>query len=92
MPINRRLPKRGFVNIFREEFQVVNLGDLVRITDTDEITVDVLRRHRLIKKLAAPVKILGDGEVTRALKVTCSAISKSAKAKIEAAGGQVTIP
>jgi large subunit ribosomal protein L15 len=92
MPINRRLPKRGFTNIFREEAQVVNLKDLLRITDTDDITVEVLHQHRLIKKQTAPVKILGVGEVTRALKVTCSAISASARAKIEAAGGQVTIP
>ena len=92
MPINRRLPKRGFTNIFREEAQVVNLKDLLRITDTDDITVEVLHRYRLIKKQTAPVKILGVGEITRALKVTCSAISQSARAKIEAAGGQVTIP
>ena len=91
MPINRRLPKRGFKNIFRQEFQIVNLEDLDRITDTDEITVDVLYQYRLIKKLQVPVKILGIGEPERALTVTVQAISKGAREKIEAAGGQVTI-
>ncbi|KPL07798.1 50S ribosomal protein L15 [bacterium SM23_57] len=91
MPINRRLPKRGFKNIFRQEFQIVNLEDLDRITDTDEITVDVLHQYRLIKKLQVPVKILGNGEPKRALTVTVQAISKGAREKIEAAGGQVTI-
>jgi large subunit ribosomal protein L15 len=91
MPINRRLPKRGFTNIFRQEIQIVNLVDLERITDTNEITVDVLKQHRLVKKLTVPVKILGNGEIKRALKVTVQAVSKSAKEKIEAAGGQVTI-
>jgi large subunit ribosomal protein L15 len=92
MPINRRLPKRGFTNIFREEFQVVNLKDLDRITDTDEITTDLLYERRLIRKRRPPVKILGDGEVSRALKVTVDAVSKSAREKIESAGGQVTTP
>jgi len=91
MPISRRLPKRGFVNIFKQEFQIVNLADLERITDTTDITVDVLRQHRLIKKLTVPVKILGNGEVKRALNITVQAISKSAKQKVEAVGGQVTI-
>ena len=91
MPINRRLPKRGFTNIFKQEFQIVNLEDLDRVTETDEITVDVLLQHRLIKKLTVPVKILGNGELKRALKITVQAVSKGAKDKIEAAGGQVTI-
>ena len=91
MPINRRLPKRGFTNLFRQEYQIVNLVDLSRIADTDEITVDELHRHRLIKKITQPVKILGNGDVDRALNVTVQAISKGAKEKIEAAGGQVTI-
>jgi large subunit ribosomal protein L15 len=91
MPISRRLPKHGFTNIFKQEFQIVNLQDLDRITSTDEITADVLREHRLVKKLTVPVKILGNGEVKRALKVTVQAVSKGAKEKIEAAGGQVTI-
>lgn len=92
MPINRRLPKRGFTNIFREEFQVVNLKDLERITDTDEITTDLLYERRLVRKRKPPVKILGDGEVSRALNVAVDAVSKSAREKIEAAGGQVTTP
>ncbi len=92
MPINRRLPKRGFTNIFREEFQVVNLTDLERITDTDVITSDLLFERRLVRKRKPPVKILGNGEVTRALKIEVDAVSKSAREKIEAAGGQVTTP
>ena len=62
MPLHRRLPKRGFTNIFRKEVQIVNLGDLNRL-DTTEVTNETLEAAGLIKKVAVPVKILGNGEV-----------------------------
>ena len=68
------------------------LHDLERITDTDVITSDLLFERRLVRKRKPPVKILGNGEVTRALKIEVDAVSKSAREKIEAAGGQVTTP
>ena len=88
MPIQRRLPKRGFTNIFRKEYQVVNVGDLHRLEET-EITVEVLSQHGLVDGDGDPVKILGDGEAPENLKVAAHAFSKSAEAKITAAGGSV---
>ncbi|MBS1271908.1 MAG: 50S ribosomal protein L15 [Candidatus Marinimicrobia bacterium] len=88
MPIQRRLPKRGFTNIFRTEYQVVNVGDLHHLEET-EITVDVLSQHGLVDGDGDPVKILGDGEAPENLTVKAHAFSKSAEDKITAAGGSV---
>ncbi len=91
MPLQRRIPKRGFRNPFREEFEVVNLRDLVRLSD-DVITPEVLGAHRLVdlgKGLRA--KVLGSGEVEKKLTVRVHAVSASARAKIEAAGGSVEL-
>ncbi len=92
MPIHRRLPKRGFKNIFRQEFQVVNLKDIERFEDLQEVTPETLQAHGLIKSISDPVKVLGDGDISRALNVDVTAVSASAKDKIEKAGGQVTVP
>jgi large subunit ribosomal protein L15 len=89
MPLQRRLPKRGFTNIHRVEFQVVNLRDLDAMDGA--VTVESLKASGLIGNLRQPVKILGTGEVTKALSVEAHAFSKSAKEKIEAAGGSVTV-
>jgi large subunit ribosomal protein L15 len=89
MPLQRRVPKRGFKNIFRVNYEVVNLGDLDRIEDST-ITPEVLHAHRLAK-LGKPVKLLGDGEVTRKLTLQVHAISESARTKVEAAGGTVEL-
>lgn len=88
MPIQRRLPKRGFYNQFRKEYQIVNVGDLERIEGT-EITPEVLAQNGLIDLGGDPVKILGDGEAPNKLKVAAHAFSKSAEEKIAAAGGTV---
>jgi large subunit ribosomal protein L15 len=90
MPLHRRLPKRGFTNIFRKEFQVVNVGDLARC-DAGEVTGDTLKATGLIKNLKHPVKILGNGEIEKAYTVKAHAFSKSAVAKIEAAGGKAEV-
>jgi large subunit ribosomal protein L15 len=89
MPLHRRLPKRGFTNIHRVEYQVVNLRDLDAMDGA--VTVDALKGAGLIGNLRHPVKILGTGDVTKALSVEAHAFSKSAREKIEAAGGSVTV-
>ncbi|MES1244485.1 MAG: 50S ribosomal protein L15 [Acidobacteriota bacterium] len=84
MPLVRRVPKRGFTNIFKTEYAVVNLAQLA---DFDgEVTPETLASHGLVRS-GKPVKVLGDGEIGKALKVTANKFSKSARAKIEAAGG-----
>jgi len=90
MPIMRRLPKRGFTNFTRVEYQVVNVSDLAKIKGVDEITPEVLRENGLIAKKTMPVKILGNGELAGKVNITANAFSKSAIAKIEAAGGRTT--
>ncbi|RME27678.1 MAG: 50S ribosomal protein L15 [Candidatus Zixiibacteriota bacterium] len=90
MPLHRRLPKFGFTNIFRKTYQVVNVQDLARCNET-EITPEVLKQAGLIKKVRQPVKILGNGAIDKALTVKAAAFSKSAVAKIEAAGGKAEV-
>jgi large subunit ribosomal protein L15 len=89
MPLHRRMPKRGFTNIFRKEYSIVNLDQLVGLTETT-ITPDVLRKARLIKA-KLPVKILGEGEVKIALTVHAHKFSKSAQEKITKAGGKFEV-
>jgi large subunit ribosomal protein L15 len=89
MPLIRRIPKRGFTNINRVDYQVVNLRDLDGMEGA--VTVDTLKAVGLIGTVRKPVKVLGQGEVTKALAVEAHAFSKSAKEKIEAAGGSVTV-
>ena len=94
MPLIKGLPKlRGFTNIFRTEYQVVNLGALGRLPESvSEVTPEVLVRHGLVRSAKRPVKVLGQGELARALKIKASKFSASARAKIEAAGGSVEGP
>ena len=91
MPLARRLPRRGFTNIFKEEIQIVNISDLNRIEKNSEIDPVVLQENGLIRSSLKPVKILGEGDIDKKLNVTASAFSASAKNKIEKAGGTVTI-
>jgi large subunit ribosomal protein L15 len=89
MPLHRRLPKRGFTNIFRTEYAVVNLEQLAALGES-EITPELLRSRGLAKgKL--PVKILGNGELSAALKVRADKFSKSAQEKILQAGGSAEV-
>jgi large subunit ribosomal protein L15 len=88
MPLHRRLPKRGFTNINRVEYQVVNLFQLEALEDT-EITPELLFEKRLVTRGGQPVKILGTGNLTRQIKVSAHAFSKSARSKIEEVGGSV---
>ncbi len=89
MPLARRLPKRGFTNLFKKEFQVVNL-DAIDALGLDTINPQVLAKHGLVRSALKPVKILGDGELKSKLSVTATAFSNSAKEKIEKAGGTAT--
>lgn len=91
LPLVRRLPfKRGFTNIFRIEYQEVNLNDLARVFEADaEVTPETLAARGLIRKATDPVVILGRGELGIPLKVSAHRFSKSAEEKITAAGGSV---
>ncbi len=93
MPIHRRLPKRGFTNIWREEYQEINLRDLLRLAgDVVEVTPEVLAEGGMIKRADRPVKLLSMGEIDKAYNIHVSAISAVARAKVEKAGGTVTVP
>jgi len=87
MPLHRRLPKRGFFNIFRTEYQVVNLAELAELGEK-EITLEVLRKARLVKGKNSLIKVLGDGELRSAITVHAHKFSKSAQEKITKAGGK----
>jgi len=90
MPLHRRLPKFGFTNPFRQEYQIVNLKDLARC-ESAEITCEILAQAGLVKHADRPVKVLGNGSVEKPVNVKAQAFSKSAKDKIEAAGGKTEV-
>jgi large subunit ribosomal protein L15 len=86
----KRLPhRRGFTNLFRVEYQPLNLSDLRKFDAGTDVTPELLRERRIIRSLRLPLKVLGAGEIDRALTVTAPRFSASAKAKIDAAGGTV---
>ena len=89
MPLIRRIPKRGFKSINRVEYQVVNVRDLERIDG--DVDLESLKDAGLIRSTRKPVKILGVGEVAKALTVSAHAFSGSARSKIEGAGGSVVV-
>jgi len=89
MPLIRRIPKRGFKPLDRVEYQIVNVRDLERVEG--EISPEALKAAGLIRSLKKPVKVLGQGEVAKALAVSAHAFSQSARTKIEAAGGSATV-
>ena len=92
MPLQRRVPKFGFTNIFKVEYQVVNVQDLQKLVDAKEkvVTSEILRKYGFVRKKDRPVKILGSGELKGKLQVEANAFSKTAKEKIESAGGSIT--
>jgi large subunit ribosomal protein L15 len=90
MPLHRRVPKRGFSNfLFKKQFQVVNISDL-ELLNIDTIDSNVLKDNGLVKYSMRPIKILGNGKLTKKLNVIASAFSASAKEKIEKVGGSIT--
>lgn len=91
MPLQRRLPKRGFTNIFKKEYSLVNIGDLNRFEPDSEIDSDSFLSTGLIKKSDSMVKLLGNGEISVPLIIKVNRVSKTAREKVEAAGGKVEI-
>ena len=91
MPMTRRIPKRGFNNIFATKYSVVNISDLDQFVDGTVVDADLLKASGLIKKTNDGVKILGNGELTKNLTVKAAAFSASAKEKIEKAGGKAEV-
>ena len=90
MALARRLPKRGFTNLFRKEFQIVNL-DAIENLGLDTIDAQILADNGLVRSPLKPIKILGDGELKSKLTISASAFSNSAIEKIEKAGGTATV-
>lgn len=91
MPLQRRIPKRGFNNAkFREDVQIINIRDIAKL-GIQEVTPEVLYQKGLIKSQLLPVKLLANGEITSAVKVIVDAVSSSAKDKIAKAGGSVSL-
>ena len=92
MPLARRLPKRGFTNIFAMEYTVVNVGELEKLENGTTVTAELLKKQGIISKIEKDgLKVLGRGELTKKLTVKASAFSASAKEKIEAAGGKAEV-
>jgi len=94
MPLQRRVPKFGFTNIFKKEYQIINLSSLQKLAEEDKLknvvlNVEELKKLGLINSIKIPVKILGNGEFKAKVQLEVSAFSNSAKEKIEAAGGSI---
>jgi large subunit ribosomal protein L15 len=90
-PLHRRIPKRGFVNLFRKEYAILNVKDLDRFEAGTAVTPILLRETGLVRAAAAGVKILGEGTLSKSLAVSAHRFSKSAVEKIRAAGGSVEV-
>jgi large subunit ribosomal protein L15 len=91
MPLQRRLPKYGFTNISKVAFQVINVSDLEAIDSAKEITPELLYELRLVRNKRLPVKLLAMGDISKKVEIKVNAVSKSAREKVEKAGGTVTL-
>ena len=91
MPLVRRLPKRGFTNIFAKNYAIINVGSLEQLADGTEVTIELLLQQRMLKKAESGLKILGNGELTKKLLVKAHKISETAREKIVKAGGTVEV-
>ena len=91
MPLHRRLPKRGFTNIFKKEYALVNLKDLAKFKAEESITPELLLKQGLIKRLRDGLRVLGEGELSAPLKISAHHFSKSALEKIQKAGGKAEV-
>lgn len=91
MPLQRRVPKRGFTNIFATKYVIVNVSQLERFEDGATVDAQALLQAGIIRKTLDGVKVLGQGELTKKLTVHCAAVSASAKEKIEKAGGKAEV-
>jgi large subunit ribosomal protein L15 len=91
MPLQRRVPKRGFNNIFATRYAIINVSDLNAFDNNAVVDTEALKAKGLVKKAEYGVKVLGNGELEKAVTVKAAAFSESAKAKIEAAGGKAEV-
>ncbi|MCL2324899.1 MAG: 50S ribosomal protein L15 [Proteobacteria bacterium] len=91
MPLSRRLPKRGFTNIFSKVYAIVNVKDLEQFDADSVIDVVALRQAGLVRGRIDGVKILGNGSISKSLKIVVDAVSSSAREKIESAGGSIEV-
>jgi large subunit ribosomal protein L15 len=91
MPLSRRLPKRGFTNVFAKEYSIVNVGDLDCFENGTEVTTELLLEKKLVRKVNDGVKVLGNGEITKKLTVKANKFTKTAADKITAAGGTAEV-
>lgn len=91
MPLQRRLPKRGFTNIFKEKFEILNISDLERIPFETEIVTESFLREKKIIGRTGRLKILGNGEIKKKISIQAAKFSKSAIEKIQAAGGKAEV-
>lgn len=92
MPLARRIPKRGFTNIFKKQYNLINVEDLNRFEDQTEVTVELLKEIGAIKKIEKDgLKVLGDGELNKNVIVKAAKFTKSAIEKIESAGGKAEV-
>ena len=91
MPLHRRLPKRGFTNIFKKRYAIVNLGDLDRFTAGEKVTPELLAKKGLMKRLGDGLKVLGEGELKAPLHIAAQVFSKAALEKIQRAGGTAEV-
>jgi large subunit ribosomal protein L15 len=91
MPLQRRIPKRGFTNIFRKEYAIINVKDLNCFDEGAVVTVDLLREAGLVNKVTAGVKLLGDGELEKKLTVQVHKCSRQAEEKLTAKGGKIEV-
>ena len=91
MPLQRRLPKRGFTNIFKKQYAVINLGDLAGLDPNEKVTPELLVRRGLVGRLRDGLKVLGGGELAAPLQIAAHHFSKSAEEKIAKAGGRAEV-
>ena len=90
MPLQRRIPKRGFTNIFKKQYEIINVKDLKCFKPGESVSEETLRKSGLLKKAHA-VKLLGEGEISHSVKIKVNKASQAAKKKIESAGGEIEI-
>lgn len=90
MPLQRRIPKRGFTNIFKKQYEIINIKDLKYFKSGELVSGDTLRKSGLLKKAHA-VKLLGEGEISYPIRIKINKASQTAKRKIESAGGEIEI-
>ena len=91
MPLFRRVPKRGFTNLFKKNYSVLNIRDLNQFGEKTTVTPELLLKHRVIRKIRDGLRILGQGELDKKLNVQAHHFSKAARRKIESAGGKVEV-